>query len=58
VVSNTKICCFFCNDVCNKNLEEIFVIFGESTGNRNMFLWFGKLISGEGGVLYVDTTPA
>lgn len=41
MVSNTKICCFFCNDVCNKNLEEIFVIFGESTGNRNMFLWFG-----------------
>ena len=51
MVGNTEMCCCFCNDICNKNLEEIFVTFGESTGNRSMFLCFGELISGEGAVL-------
>jgi hypothetical protein len=51
VVGNTKMCCCFSNDDCNKNLEEIFVTFEESTGNRNMFLCFGELIRGESAVL-------
>lgn len=44
VFSSTKMNCCFCNDICNKNLEEIFITFGESTGNRNMLFRFGELI--------------